>query len=123
MEMLILLGVFIFVIWLVSRMTRSSPTNLSRTQEDAPVSALPPRKVDADTQVVLGKVDGDIVSIIEPLNDGVAIEKSFQSVFAIMTSQRRDAIVEFYMRKHSCGTHEAMLFAIIDRQNDEERYR
>ena len=56
-------------------------------------------------------------------DDDFAIEKSFRTVFAMMSSARRDGIVQFYMRKHSCGMHEAMRFAIVDRQNDEERFR
>ena len=58
--------------------------------------------------------------LFNELEDTVA---SFLRVFAIMTSRDHKRIIQFYRSKHGCGFVGAMKLAIIDRQNDEERFR
>jgi hypothetical protein len=111
-----------FFLWSLKQFVESfdgskRPTPANKRPVDTTGGRRPSAKAEKKT------VAGDIASIVEPLNDNAAIEKSFRAVFAIMTSDRRDSIVRYYMRKHRCGTHEAMRHAIVDRQNDEERFR
>jgi hypothetical protein len=54
--------------------------------------------------------------------DTASIKRNYLNVFALLTSDRRTALIKYYEAKHGCGEIEAMNFAIIDRQNDEERY-
>jgi hypothetical protein len=69
------------------------------------------------------KPGADIVSIVDPLVDDASILRSFRSVFAMLTPERRTALIESYRQKHGCNESEAMRLAILDRQSDEDRYR
>jgi hypothetical protein len=64
----------------------------------------------------------EIVSIVGPLDDAASVRRTYVSVFALLTSERRTNLIRYYEAKHRCGEIEAMKFAIMDRQNDEERY-
>jgi hypothetical protein len=70
-----------------------------------------------------GASKDDIVSIVDPSNDPSEISLSFKNVFAMLTVERRDALICFYMERHKCGAVEAMKIAIADRETDEERFR
>ncbi|MBR1070302.1 hypothetical protein [Bradyrhizobium liaoningense] len=67
--------------------------------------------------------DDDIVSIINPLDDAETGRRTYADVFALLTSERRNALIKYYEAKHRWDEIQAMKFAILDRQNDEERYR
>ncbi|MCD9892069.1 hypothetical protein [Bradyrhizobium japonicum] len=56
----------------------------------------------------------------DPLDDPAQVERIFQSVFAIMTEERRSALLDRYMRNGD--VHAAMKLAILDRQRDETRF-
>jgi hypothetical protein len=49
-------------------------------------------------------------------------ERQFHNVFALTSQERRQAIIEFYMRKHGCGREKAMVIAVEDRASDETRW-
>ncbi|RDJ04254.1 hypothetical protein [Rhizobium grahamii] len=48
-------------------------------------------------------------------------ERQFHRVFAIMTNERRQSLLRFYMEKYECGPQDAMLFAVEDRERDIRR--
>jgi hypothetical protein len=56
----------------------------------------------------------------DPLDDPAQVERVFHSVFAIMTEERRSALLNGYMRYGD--VHAAMKLAILDRQRDETRF-
>ena len=64
-----------------------------------------------------------IISIVSPLDDATSIRRTFRNVFTFVGPDRHAALISYYRAKHHCGEIEAMKFAIIDRQNDEERFR
>ena len=111
-----------FFLWSLKRFVGTfdgskRPTPAKKRPVDTTGGRRPSAKAEKKT------VADDIVSMVEPPNDNAATEKSFRTVFAIMTSERRGSIARYYMCKHRCGLHEAMRHAIVDRQNDEERFR
>jgi hypothetical protein len=59
---------------------------------------------------------------VHPSDDATLTRRSFAKVFAFLPADRRAAVIGYYQTKHHCSEIEAMKFAIIDRQNDEERY-
>jgi hypothetical protein len=67
--------------------------------------------------------DDDIISIVDPVTDPAAIERSFKSVFAMLPPHQRSALVSYYMKLHRCSSVEAMKIAIDDREKDEQRFR
>src|SRR5262245_58640133 len=67
--------IILIVLWLPSRLQR--PVIDSSPSEHASPSA---HATHTDN-----RSSDDIISIVEPLNDGAAIEKTFRSVFAIMS--------------------------------------
>jgi hypothetical protein len=56
----------------------------------------------------------------DPLDDPAQVERVFRSVFAIMTEERRSALLDGYM--HDGDVHAAMKLARLDRQRDETRF-
>lgn len=50
------------------------------------------------------------------------VERQFMNIFAIMTADRRQALVRFYMEKHECSRDTAMRIAIDDREREIRRW-
>jgi hypothetical protein len=50
-------------------------------------------------------------------------KRRFNAVFALIDGDRRQALIDYYKRKHGCDTTEAMQKAIDDLNNEEVRYR
>lgn len=50
------------------------------------------------------------------------IERRFRAVFSIMTEDRRQSLVRYYMEKHECDRQAAMRFAMDDRSTDADRW-
>jgi hypothetical protein len=50
------------------------------------------------------------------------VERMFLAVFAVMTPERRDALVLHIMEQRNCGRLDAMSFAISERHRDEIRF-
>lgn len=51
-----------------------------------------------------------------------ADEQRFRNVFGLMTDERREGLISYYMQKHKCGRREAMRIAVEDRASDETRW-
>ena len=49
-------------------------------------------------------------------------ESRFRNVFAFISEERRQALIDFYMHKHGCSREEAMVIAVEDRASDENRW-
>lgn len=59
-----------------------------------------------------------------PLAPGSSLqdELRFRNVFGLMTDERREALITYYMQKHKCSRREAMKIAVDDRASDETRW-
>ena len=55
--------------------------------------------------------------------DNAQIRRRFNNVFAMMSADRRQKLVEYYQRSHGCDITTAMQMAIDDLRNEQERYR
>lgn len=51
------------------------------------------------------------------------IEKEFRNVFALITPDRREALIQHYMQRHGVNRMKAMALAVDARQAEEERFR
>jgi hypothetical protein len=49
-------------------------------------------------------------------------ELRFRNVFGLMTDERREALITYYVEKYKCGRREAMRIAVDDRASDETRW-
>jgi hypothetical protein len=49
-------------------------------------------------------------------------EQRFRAVYAIMSEDRRQSVIRYYMEKHECDRQRAMRFAIEDRERDSNRW-
>lgn len=63
-------------------------------------------------------VQADPAGISGPLE----IERGFRNTFAIMTDDRRESIIQYYVEKHGCTRAEAMRRAVEERRRDEDRW-
>ena len=108
MDYLIVVAVIILAVLWFFRSSSKSPSEDSRAT--LPV-AEPERR------------DDNAASIVDSLDNKVAIRKSFRSVFTVMDERRRQTLVEFYMSKHRCTPSEAMEIAVLDWRSDDERFR
>jgi hypothetical protein len=109
---IVIVVVFILIAWLTNSHEEKAPTESGMV-----ASAYP------DQSGGLQKRDDDIVSIVEPLGDEASIRRSFRSVFAMLTDDRQAALISFYQQRRGVDELEAMKIAILDRQDDEDRYR
>lgn len=50
------------------------------------------------------------------------VELRFRNVFAMITEERRQALIDYNARKYGCGREEAMMHAVEDRARDEGRW-
>jgi hypothetical protein len=60
--------------------------------------------------------------LASPSSDQKSIERTFNSVFALITADRREALIDYYITKKRVGRVDAMLMAISDRQREENRW-
>jgi hypothetical protein len=50
------------------------------------------------------------------------IHRAFSNVFALMSVERRQALIGYYQKKFDCGASEAMQIAIEDFKKESQRY-
>lgn len=50
------------------------------------------------------------------------VERRFRAVFSVMTEDRRQSLIRYYMEKHECDRQAAMRFAVDDRSREADRW-
>ncbi|WFS23919.1 hypothetical protein [Rhizobium rhododendri] len=61
-------------------------------------------------------------SRLRPTRQTPDIERRFRAVFSVMTEDRRQSLIRYYMEKHECDRQAAMRFAVDDRARDADRW-
>ncbi|WP_213286746.1 hypothetical protein [Bradyrhizobium sp. sGM-13] len=108
----VIVVIFILIAWLTKSREEKSPAQKGIGASEQP-----------NQSGGLQKRNDDIVSIVEPLGDEASIRRSFRSVFAMLTADRQAALINFYRQQRGVDELEAMQIAILDRQNDEDRFK
>ncbi|MCA1403685.1 hypothetical protein I6F26_03585 [Ensifer sp. IC3342] len=63
-----------------------------------------------------------LIGARRPIEAKSAVERQFRNVFAIMSEDRRQSLIRYYMEKYECGREEAMRRAVEDRQREANRW-